>query len=339
MTNLITGAFGLRQASGENMSMLRQFWNTLRAIYASLPDEDPDWPSEVRNARKTCGEVLELDRPTWEDAYMAEELLAYVRPWSSLEEELHSQAEMIGRVSTARKTYFHEALKALQDKYKIAEQAAPKNETEAFANPYYQELRQLLRRVLDDAHWRYAQRYRNRLIYNVYALRLFLTSCVLAISFLGVLILPANTFAFPFSPYAALEIAILAGLLGASFSMLTGRPFDIDTLSIEEMRRLTGFPYMMLRIGIGAIGSVIVYFAVRAGIIESVFLPDLEKIGFTVVNAATRISEDLVVPIRVPNIDLCQLVVWSVVAGFFEKIVPTILGRLQQETNRNGASQ
>ncbi|WP_122074886.1 hypothetical protein [Pseudophaeobacter sp. EL27] len=193
-------------------------------------------------------------------------------------------------------------------------------------------LRHLLERVLNDVHWKYSQRYYIRLIVDRYSMFVFFTGAFLALLFFGTLLLigymdkgTPDVLNWSFSGFF---LVVVAGLLGASFSVLNRDRSVIEGKSIEETMLQTGFANVFLRIGIGGISAAILYFFFNAGLLTGTLLPNLETIGFTPLSNTDTNTKPL--GILVPNADLSKLLVWSFIAGFFQQFVPNALDRVKQ---------
>lgn len=176
--------------------------------------------------------------------------------------------------------------------------------------------------------------------------------------------------------FAGVFLALAAGLLGAGFSMLTGRSAVFEARRLDELRFATGLPVLILRLGVGVTGAVGLYFLLDAGLIDGALFPNLQHIGFA--SNTTPPDADLAAALQsatagisgakdavaqagaalngggldalksagtqlenavgrledikarsfgsfVPNADLSKLFVWSFLAGFSEKLVPSLL--------------
>jgi hypothetical protein len=158
-------------------------------------------------------------------------------------------------------------------------------------------LRHLLERVLNDVHWKYSQRYFNRRIVDRFSIFVFVTGFLLALLFFGTLIgiglIERDSPMFMDWSFAGFFLAVVAGLLGASFSVLTRDRAQIEGSSIEETLLQTGLPSVYLRIGIGGISAAILYFFFNAGLLDGALLPNLEALGFAALSDASPIEVDV----------------------------------------------
>ncbi len=198
-------------------------------------------------------------------------------------------------------------------------------------------LRHLLERVLNDVHWKYSQRYYTRLIVDRYSMFVFFTGAFLALLFFGTLLvigyLDKDTPDFLNWSFSGFFLVVVAGLLGASFSVLNRDRSVIEGKSIEETMLQTGFSNVFLRIGIGGISAAILYFFFNAGLLNGTLLPNLEAIGFAPLSSTDTNTKPL--GILVPNANLSKLLVWSFIAGFFQQFVPNALDRVKQEQEKS----
>ncbi len=124
-------------------------------------------------------------------------------------------------------------------------------------------------------------------------------------------------------------LAFATGVFGAAFSMIIRASDLLNDADIDRLRVLVMIPFILLRLGVGAGAAVILYFAVRSGLLEGNLWPDLTAIGFA---AAKKTEADFALNAFVPNTHLAALMVWSFVAGFSEKLVPNILNRLEKRS-------
>jgi uncharacterized integral membrane protein len=165
-----------------------------------------------------------------------------------------------------------------------------------------------------------------------------------------------DTFVYQFASkylrYPGLLMAIASGILGAWFSMLVSAEKRLSGLSLEELRSAQSNYTLIGRMIFGASAAVIFYFLLRAGLIEADILPDISEVGFE----AVGVSDEQAIIVRemmrggitscyegdvegsgsgivtsfgrfLPSQNMCLLIVWGVICGFSEKLIPATLTR------------
>lgn len=296
-----------REAS--NPKMLLQFRDNLRATLLQVAKHEDPSGTHAAEIRARIQELL--DKPdwttptkglrahpqnslfTWNDAYQAEKLLAHLRPLASLKFEITKQIFSLRKVDAQAQALFQESYDDILTRVQ-QETVSAEDKAELVS-----EMQNLLERVLNDVHWKYAQRYHNRKIMELYTYHISLVSVLISAVFLYVLFRLAGSedpqLSFLKWPFSGLEIALLAGSLGACFSILTGNKISVNGTSIEETLLNTGPPYIALRLGVGSLSAIILYFAFESGVLTSDLLPNLEAIGFSNTNepdSPTKTLED-----------------------------------------------
>jgi hypothetical protein len=78
------------------------------------------------------------------------------------------------------------------------------------------------------------------------------------------------------------------------------------------------------------IGAVIVFFFLKSGIVSGVVFPDFSQIG--VEEFAIKAPHD---PVYFPTESWALLVVWSFLAGFSERLVPSILRETEETIGKS----
>jgi len=315
--------------SPENLEMLLQFLGSIEAVMVSTPE--PEGGPE-RAAWERVTELLAKDPRLvrWVDAYQAELLLAQIRPVAQLRNEILRAAEKLRRETSDGTTVFDAEIDEV-----TGQDLSQTPEGEARA-------RAILMRLLSGQHWKTSQRFLKRQIGLIYTQRIVAWLVGVLALFIGVLLVVAllsppctgaNACRDTWLVYSGLAVAGSAGLLGASFSTLTGRAATIETVSLEGAQVAASNMLIALRLGVGGTGAMILYFFFEAGLVSGAAFPDLETLGFTRVLAPeTNGPSPWFRPlgVYVPNAELSKLMVWSFLAGFSEKLVPAMLGRVEK---------
>jgi hypothetical protein len=111
--------------------------------------------------------------------------------------------------------------------------------------------------------------------------------------------------------------ALTAGLFGAFFFRLTDIKNRTAGMSVEQAALQRKLPYTLFRAGVGVCGALVVYFFLRSGILGSGSLvPNFENIEIGVHGKMN---------VAAPSTDLALLTFWCFLAGFSEKLVPSII--------------
>jgi hypothetical protein len=156
-------------------------------------------------------------------------------------------------------------------------------------------------------------------------------------------------------PWVALYTALTAGLFGAFFSRLMYIQSWGSQLSLSELKNAREFSTLFLRGSVGMCGALVVFFFLQSNIVSGNLFPNFEQIGFRQVDVpiaervptanadATDLNPDETVRpppalrLVLPTPAFALLVIWCFLAGFSERLVPTILS--STETTLSEASK
>lgn len=138
----------------------------------------------------------------------------------------------------------------------------------------------------------------------------------------------------------ALYTALSAGLFGAYFSRLLFIQSNVGQLSIGELKAAREFTSIFLRGSVGMCGALVVFFFIRSGIVDGSLFPNFAKLGLNDNNVPLRealpgspLTAIQELRLILPSKELALLAIWCFLAGFSERLVPSILSSTEQQFN------
>ncbi len=107
--------------------------------------------------------------------------------------------------------------------------------------------------------------------------------------------------------------ALMAGYMGACFSMLISLKGRIETITLKELENLHKLHFILTRIITGIGAALICYYFFRAQLLTGSLFPDFSEETEIHLNSKTYFT----------------LIIWCFIAGFSEKLVPSILSKTE----------
>lgn len=147
--------------------------------------------------------------------------------------------------------------------------------------------------------------------------------------------------------------AATSGILGAAFSQLTSIQSRVNSASLGQVRAMNQLGYIVARSVVGAGAGLIMFYLLQSGLLSGVFFPefihtveDMAKYQHELVANNIEITKNTygvsqtiestigIGTLAKPGGGLSLLVVWCLLAGFSEKLIPGILNnKAKQATN------
>ena len=150
--------------------------------------------------------------------------------------------------------------------------------------------------------------------------------------------------------------AATSGILGAAFSQLTSIQSRVQHASLDQVRAMSQLGYIVARAMVGAGAGLIMFYLVQSGLLSGAFFPEFiheaselakyqESLGVGASSLGSHfhgISQKIESALSVgtlarPAQGLSLLIVWCLLAGFSEKLIPGILNNKAKELEDSSA--
>ncbi len=208
-------------------------------------------------------------------------------------------------------------------------------------------LRAMLLDILEETHWAVQRKFHSRPIQKSATRRLVwigMLACFLFIlPYIYIYLriwMGDDKYTLPFDSWAWLPLwtAITSGFFGAMFSRLLYLQSNWDTLSLGSLKDARDYSSILLRGSVGMTGAIVVYYFLLSGVIGGGLFPRFEEIGLNQLSFKDQKAGSDIVALRLvlPNVQLALLVVWSFLAGFSERLVPSILQTTEASVAESG---
>jgi hypothetical protein len=286
---------------GEIKELTDQFYLTLRADFARMQALDSKLAPDALQRLKNL--LNSTQSRSWSDAYEIEQMLVHLFDEETLKIELG-----------VRSLEAHRTLdRPLADLYASGMIGVNSPERQ----------RGLLARLVNDLQWRYTvnevkRRYSQDITSRTG--RLFALALLFFAVWTAYMVLSKS----PAGDVHLLIFAALAGTWGAAFSMLGSLKSRLTASELDDMKLMRPWVMLLSRALIGTGAGCVLYFFLRSGLLGGSAFPQL-----TTLDTAAE----------VPRKDLALLIIWCFIAGFSEKLVPSILEKTESRAGSTAPAE
>lgn len=253
----------------------------------------------------------------WRKAWQAEQLMTGYLPAAEMVVEAERRLFEAEKLKMVSSTHFSEKWKAT---------AAIQDE-----NSRLPVQRALYADILDDLHWLYGKRSLDRKIRTqmagmIHKLATFLIFFAV-LPFIplyggdsvGSWLFTANSGSLR-AHFYGLYTAASFGLLGALFSRLIYMQSNYARLEYDDLLNIFQSKALAIRMLVGLIGAIIVFYAILGNLLSGDLFPDLSDLKLEAMKA--------------PDSSFAKLVIWCFLGGFSERLVPDFLSRTESAASK-----
>jgi hypothetical protein len=195
----------------------------------------------------------------------------------------------------------------------------------------------LLAKLLRDTHNRYAARRSERAERAQVARRMTYLGLGLTAVIVGVfVVLGTGWFAvavekMPFTDLVKYNLIVTTffGFLGAFMSRLIAFQNTATQLSVDDLENGYSWQFLMVRLLVGGLSSVILYFIISGHLIGGELFPSPDDGASGGFGALWTQHNGAGMPYEGPSANFAKLIVWCFIAGFSERFLPDSLSALE----------
>ena len=264
---------GKKVTQEEVIELTNQFYVTLRAYFTQIKKEDE---SNIRNKEafnriKALLELAEGEKgvQSWTNAYEIEQLLVHLFDDDTV------ATELAVRLLEARSVLRLELAALYEAHLRELENPSAGGQNASAATVSVQK-RRLLARLVNDLQWRYIVNEATRRYSKLITRRTATLSVSALILFVGAIVMIA-TGQFYYGDLNLLWVAGLAGMWGATFSMLATVKSRLADSKFDDLKSMKAGSVLLSRAAIGAGAACILFFFLLSGLLAGSAFPSLAR--------------------------------------------------------------
>ena len=313
--------------------------------FEGVPTLEESQRKILGDVKDRISELLQSEEGTytednaWSEAYFVERLVSLLEPVENLLPEIRRRLDE----ATTEQVITEPRLRAA---FSVVEAHALDTSTTPPGVRAGQvcAVRGFLLDVLEEIHWTIQRKFRARPLQKTVIKRIVgVGICSFALLLLPYLVVYTEIYRagdsrLPFAQWAWLPLytALTAGLFGAFFSRLSYVQMNFENMTLGELKIAKEYSSIFLKGSVGMCGALVIFFFLQSNMVKGNLFPDFSHIGFSEEMVELRKYSDeektrTFMRLILPSADLALLVVWCFLAGFSERLVPSIISSTEEK--------
>lgn len=271
----------------------------------------------------------------WIEAYGLERLLALLEPPQNLIPEIRLRLDEAASERVSAEPRLRAAFQITELNAFDSAQSPP-----ALRPNEIPSLRAFLLEILEELHWTFQRKFLARPLQKSATRRIVGAGLISFVFFtfpyfyIYIRAYSGPTIEVELLPGLPLYTALTAGVFGAFFSRLLFVQANAVQMSVGELKTARELTSIFLRGSVGMCGALVVFFFLRSGIVSGNLFPVFDELSLRegTVSLFDKSKDATVTAVRsiLPSPSLALLAIWCFLAGFSERLVPSILSTTEQ---------
>jgi len=336
-----SGIWPFNRLDKEEQKLISQYYVKLKIEYRQIKKILKSDTDNLQNTNKDTSLYEEVEfllgekstkeklspEQTWRNAYYIEQLIALLLPKQKIDVELSRRIEEARR-ALPRDTYSY-YLNKLTHKTDAEQAGHTDIDKQSLLISLISDLQWAKEKQQVEQSYGRTARLRATIIFVLAFFLFFLPNIIPAFSRLLL-----DTTTGESARIYFVFTAITAGSLGASFSLLISIRKRLEESNLDGVKILHRYSYIISRVVIGMGAGLIFYYFLQSGLIEGAILPTPFS-GSAMPPSEPSASSSQVLEYR----DLALVIIFSVLSGFSESLVPNLLSKTEKQIEGSEANQ
>jgi hypothetical protein len=285
------------------------------------------------------------DAAAWTEVYRLDRMMALLEPAQNLTNEIKLRLDEASAERVSAEPRLRAAFAAMSSGSSDTDKQ-PRALTTSEASA----LRGLLLEILEEIHWSSQRKFHSRPIQKAATRRIVWAGVFSFVLFiLPYILIYINLYLNPVAADGSVQhgvppelliglpvyTALTAGLFGSYFSRLLFIQKYSTGMSVGELKTAREFTSIFLRGVVGMCGALVVFFFLRSGIVHGKLFPEFDQLSVLegqviVLVPSEEGGKSASIRQILPSPNLALLGIWCFLAGFSERLVPSILSTTEK---------